>query len=65
MSNFLSVDRIEFIVTYRCNSHCKHCCIKQDKRKSLPATIGKELVVEIIHEVAQVYSPHSLMTFGG
>ncbi len=65
MSNFLTVDRIEFIITYRCNSHCKHCQIEEDKRKSQPAAIDQELAVEIIHKVAQKYSPDSVMTFGG
>ncbi len=65
LSKFLTVERIEFIVTYRCNSHCKHCQIGQDKRASQPVAIDKGLAVQIVHEVAEAYSPSSIMTFGG
>jgi hypothetical protein len=65
LSRFLHVERIEFVVTYRCNSHCKHCQIGQDKRSSQPVAIDEGLAVQIVHEVAQAYSPSSLMTFGG
>lgn len=65
MNGFLVVDRIEFIVTYRCNSHCKHCQIRQDKRVSRPAAIDEGLAVQIIRGVVQTYCPRSVMTFGG
>lgn len=65
LSKFLTVNRIEFIVTYRCNSHCKHCQIGQDKRASNTVTIDAGLAVQIIRGVAQAYSPCSIMTFGG
>lgn len=65
MSKFLTVERIEFTVTYRCNSHCKHCQIGQDKRDSQPVAIDQGLAVRIVQEVARAYSPGSLMTFGG
>jgi len=65
LSKFLTVERIEFIVTYRCNSQCKHCQIGQDKRASQPVAIDQRLAVQIVQEVAQAYSPSSLMTFGG
>jgi hypothetical protein len=65
VNRFLVVDRVEFIVTYRCNSHCKHCQIGQDKRVSRPTAIDEGLAVQIIREVVQAYSPRSVMTFGG
>ena len=65
MSQYLTVNRIEFIVTYRCNSHCKHCQVGQSLRTSHPAAIDQDLAVEITREVAQAYSPRSIMTFGG
>lgn len=65
MNKFVSVDRIEFIVTYRCNSQCKHCAIGQDKRESSPVAIDTDLAVQTVDRVAQEYSPQSAMTFGG
>jgi hypothetical protein len=62
---FINVERIEFIVTYRCNSHCKHCSVGQDKRASSPVAVDVELAVQIVDRVAQAYSPQSVMTFGG
>ncbi|MBM3135001.1 MAG: radical SAM protein [Chloroflexi bacterium] len=65
LSRFLTVGRIEFAVTYRCNSHCQHCQIEPDKRASQPVAIDQGLAVQIVQEVARAYSPGSLMTFGG
>jgi Radical SAM superfamily/4Fe-4S single cluster domain len=65
MSAYLNVERIEFIVTNRCNSNCRHCSIDKNKRKSKPAAIDIELAVKVIKDVAGKYSPQSLMTFGG
>jgi len=65
MSTYLTVERIEFVVTNRCNSNCRHCLIDKNKRKSKPAAVGIELATKIIKEVTGKYSPKSLMTFGG
>jgi len=65
VSDFLTVDRIEFIVTYRCNSWCKHCEIERGKRGSHPAAIDQALATHVVHRVTQAYAPRSIMTFGG
>ena len=62
---FIRMHRLEFSVTYRCNAHCKHCQVGQDKRTSQPAAIDGELAAQIVHRVASVYPLRSLMTFGG
>ena len=65
MSRYLTVNRLEFIVTYQCNSHCKHCQVGQSERTSQPAALDHDLAIEIVREVTQAYSPQSIMTFGG
>jgi len=65
LSKFLTVDRIEFVVTYRCNSRCKHCQIESNQRSFHPKAIDKELAAQIVRDVAAAYSPRSIMTFGG
>ena len=65
MSDYLSVKRIEFHVTYRCNSHCQHCHLGAKKRHTAPAAIDRLLAVEIVRKVTQRYHPSSVMTFGG
>ena len=51
MNAFQDMHRLEFSVTYRCNSHCKHCQVGQDKRASHPAAIGGELAARIVHRL--------------
>jgi hypothetical protein len=65
MSVYLTVNRLEFSVTNRCNSHCQHCFVEENERRSGPAAIDRALAVEIVQKVAQAYHPSSLMTFGG
>jgi hypothetical protein len=65
MSVHLAVHRLEFGVTNRCNSHCQHCFVEEEQRRSVPAAIDRALAVEIVRKVAQAYRPSSLMTFGG
>ncbi len=65
MSRYVDVQRIEFAVTYRCNSHCRHCHVGLPKRTARPAAIGAELAADVVRQVARAYAPTSVMTFGG
>jgi hypothetical protein len=65
MTSYLNPTRIEYLVTYHCNSNCKHCQLGFDKRHARPAAIDTALAVRVIHEVARAWNPSSLMTFGG
>jgi MoaA/NifB/PqqE/SkfB family radical SAM enzyme len=66
MGKYLAVDRIEFIVTYLCNSKCRHCQLtEEEKAVTLPSHVDKDGAVEIVRKVCQAYSPKSIMTFGG
>ena len=62
---YLTVNRIEFIVTHRCNSHCKHFQVEDEKRHLRPAAVDEDLALEVVRKVADKYSPRSIMTFGG
>jgi len=64
INKYLVPNRIEFAVTYLCNSKCKHCYSIQNKEK-FPEHIDKSLAVEIVRKVGKQYSPESIMTFGG
>ena len=61
----MNIKRIEFAVTYRCNSHCRHCQVGEDERRAATSAIDRDLAVEIVRRVAQAYHPSSIMTFGG
>jgi len=66
MNRYLSVNRIEFAITYLCNSKCRHCQLsEEEERKRFPSHIDKDLAVEIVRKVVKEYSPESVMTFGG
>ena len=64
MSRYLTVNRIEFAVTYFCNRRCIHCYSTLKKEK-FPEHIDKSVAVDIVKKVSEKYSPKSIMTFGG
>jgi len=61
----VDLQRIEFVVTYRCIAHCKHCAITDDKRASEPVALDPRLAASIVRSVAREHAPQSVMTFGG
>jgi MoaA/NifB/PqqE/SkfB family radical SAM enzyme len=66
MNKYFPIERIEFAVTYLCNSKCRHCQLgEEEKRKKFPRCIDKTKAVEITGKVGEKYSPKSIMTFGG
>jgi hypothetical protein len=65
VSAYLDLHRLEFAVTYRCNSHCKHCQVGQAARSSQPVALDAEMAVRVVRQVAAAYKLRSLMTWGG
>jgi MoaA/NifB/PqqE/SkfB family radical SAM enzyme len=66
MNKYFPVERIEFAVTYLCNSKCRHCQLgKEEERKRFPSCINQTKAVEITRKIGEKYRPKSVMTFGG
>jgi MoaA/NifB/PqqE/SkfB family radical SAM enzyme len=66
MNRYFAVNRIEFAVTYLCNSRCQHCQLgDEEDRRRFPNHIDKTKAVEIVRKVGKEYGPKSIMTFGG
>ena len=66
MNRYLTVRRIEFVITYLCNSKCRHCQLGEEKeRRRFSSHIDKDTAVEIVRKVGRKYKPESVMTFGG
>ncbi len=65
MSQYLNLNRIEFSITYRCISHCKHCQVGPDERAMRPAALPPELADRAVREISAAYPIRSMMTFGG
>jgi MoaA/NifB/PqqE/SkfB family radical SAM enzyme len=66
MSRYLTVKRIEFAVTYLCNSRCRHCQLgEEEERKTIPSQIDGEKAARVVREISKEHQPTSIMTFGG
>ena len=65
MSQYLTVERIEFAVTYRCNSRCDHCYVGREETRASPVAVDEHLAVDVVRRIAEAYHPSSVMTFGG
>jgi len=65
MNKYLAVNRIEFAVTYLCNSKCKHCQLGEEERKQFPSHLDKGIATEIVRKVSRKHRLESVMTFGG
>jgi MoaA/NifB/PqqE/SkfB family radical SAM enzyme len=66
MNKYIPANRIEFAVTYLCNSRCRHCQLGEtEQRNRFPKHVDKDLAVEIVRKVGREYQPESVMTFGG
>jgi MoaA/NifB/PqqE/SkfB family radical SAM enzyme len=65
LDKYVALDRIEFVVTYLCNSRCMHCQLAEEERKLQPRHADKVKSVDIVRKVGREYFPKSLMTFGG
>jgi len=59
MNRYLTVSRLEFVVTYLCNSRCRHCQLGDTRAKEYPANINSDLAVEIVRKVAGKYRHHT------
>jgi MoaA/NifB/PqqE/SkfB family radical SAM enzyme len=66
MNRYFPITRLEFAVTYLCNSKCRHCQLgEKEERNRFPNCIDKNKAVEITRKVGRAYHPRSIMTFGG
>lgn len=66
ISPYITLNRIEFVITYQCSGRCKHCSVSD----SLNPEGGYKHVslyhaTEAIGELSEMFSISSLMTFGG
>jgi len=64
MIDYVNLLRLEFIITFRCTTHCIHC-YNAGTDKSCPTHIDKNMAVDALETIATKYNLDSLMTFGG
>lgn len=59
----IQLDRIEIIITYQCNSNCRHCLIQPALHHG--ETMDPDTARKYIEVLGNRYHPYSIMIFGG
>lgn len=62
-NKYIDLERIEFFITNKCSSKCKHCSVQN--KKSSQNHIEEGIAVDIIKKLSTNYNIKSIMTFGG
>jgi hypothetical protein len=65
VGRYLRVERIEFAVTYRCNSRCRHCHVDSGRRTAQPASLDPSAATGLVRTITRDHEVRSVMTFGG
>ncbi|MCL2426664.1 MAG: radical SAM protein [Oscillospiraceae bacterium] len=66
LSKFISITRIEFIVTWQCGGKCKHCQSGNEiNQPSSHSHVLMDYATEAIYKLSTAYEVESVMTFGG
>jgi len=60
---YISLNRIEFVITDACSGHCKHC--SNGERLDKSGSVNADASVTVIKRLAERYDIQSVMTFGG
>ena len=65
-SEYMDINRIEFIVTWQCGGKCKHCQIGDEiNKRSSHRHVLSDYAVEATKKISTVFDVTSVMTFGG
>ncbi len=66
MNPYLHINRIEFVVTWRCTGRCRHCSVGDMADRTGGADhLPAEAAARVVREAADLYPLRSVMTFGG
>ena len=58
-----NLSKIEFVVTYACTGHCKHC--SEGDHASCGERIDPKIAADAVRKIAAEYDIKTVMTFGG
>jgi MoaA/NifB/PqqE/SkfB family radical SAM enzyme len=65
-SQFINIQRIEFIITWQCGGKCKHCQVGDAvNQHSSHRHVFLQPAVEAVKKISTAYDVTSVMTFGG
>ena len=64
MGEYLSLNRIDFPITYLCNSNCIHCYAPK-YRKNTPKHIEPSKAIDFMRRVSANFNLETIMIWGG
>lgn len=65
-SKYLKLNRIEFVVTYRCSGACRHCSVGDKINRTQGARhLAPAVAAEVVAQLSKDFTIKSVMTFGG
>lgn len=62
---YLHIDRLEFLVTYRCSARCQHCSVAPQTHRASPRCVDVNAAVRCVEGLSALFDLASVMTFGG
>ncbi|MCL1878656.1 MAG: radical SAM protein [Defluviitaleaceae bacterium] len=65
ISPYLNLKRIEFVMTYQCSGHCKHCSFGEKINSKNDKHVSARHASQAIEELAKIFPITSAMAFGG
>ncbi len=65
MSKFININRVEFMVTNRCTSNCKHCSVAPKLNQNNDYEIESKQFFDALKLISKKFNVESIMTFGG
>jgi hypothetical protein len=64
-SPYMSLNRIEFMVTYQCTGKCKHCSVADKQGRAGLKCVNPGKAAEAVEKLCGLFDIDSVMTFGG
>ena len=64
-SSYFAINRLEFIVTYRCTGACHHCSLGDQLNRPGSVAPDPDLMADAVRQLAALTELSSVMTFGG
>lgn len=65
MNKYVELNRVEFLVTKRCNGKCKHCSVPINSNPYEYSYADMEVVKKTIVSIMNKYKINSMMVYGG
>lgn len=65
MNKFININRVEFMITNKCTSNCKHCSVAPKLNQNSDYKIEGKQILDALKVISEKFNVESIMTFGG